>query len=210
MNTYLPISFSIKNRRCLIVGAGEVALRKIGAMLNYGCGITVVAPEAVDRIEGYARRGSLALEKRPYASPEGAEYDFVIAACRDRDVNRTVAADCAKARVLVNVVDAPELCSFIFPAVVRRDNLTIAVSTDGQSPFLSVVVRAAVERAFPKHWSVIAGHAATFRRQVRERWPNDPEKRSACYGRFAGVDWDEMLRHDSEEVAKALSGMLEG
>ncbi|MFH1434860.1 MAG: bifunctional precorrin-2 dehydrogenase/sirohydrochlorin ferrochelatase [Pseudomonadota bacterium] len=210
-NTYLPISISLKDRPVLVVGGGEVALRKIDTLLDYNCAITVVAPEATRKIEYYAKKGDLKLEKRQYRSPEAADYGIVISAGSDADVNATVAADAGKAGVPVNVADSPKLCDFIFPAVVRRDCLTIAVSTDGLAPFLSGQLRSILDGVFPDRWKKIARLAASFRRKVRDRWKDDKARKTECFNRFFSADWETMIKTMSEkEIDEALAGMVEG
>ena len=103
-NQFLPICISLKTRRCLVVGGGRVALRKIDTLLNYETDITVVAPEVDEKIEYYASKNLLKLIKRKYQSPEASEYGLVVSAGDDMDVNRQVSEDCRKAGVPVNVV----------------------------------------------------------------------------------------------------------
>ena len=210
-NTYLPISISLKERPVLVVGGGKVALRKIDTLLEYNCTITVVAPEADDKIEYYAKKGDLKLEKREYRSPEASEYGIVISAGSNADVNAAVAADAGKAGVPVNVVDSPKLCDFIFPAVVKRDCLTVAVSTDGQAPFLSGQLRSILDGIFPDRWKKIARLAASYRRKVRERWKDDKTRKAECFERFCAADWETMLKKMNEkEIDEKLADMLEG
>lgn len=209
-DTYMPVGISLKDRPCLVIGGGEVALRKVETLLDYDCRITVVAPQPVDKIEYFAKTGRLTLEKREYRSPEASKYGLVISASSDHDVNKTAAADCKKAGVPVNVVDNPSLCGFIFPAVVKRDNLTVAVLTDGKSPFLAGHLRSILEDIFPKRWEKIAKTAAAFRIKVRERWPKDQQKQAACYGRFVNADWKEILKKkNAADIDREIAGMLE-
>lgn len=210
-NTYLPISISLKDRPVLVVGGGEVALRKIDTLLDYNCAITVVAPEATKKIECYAKKGDLKLEKRAYRSPEATDYGIVISAVSDADVNAAVAADAAKAGVPVNVADSPKLCDFIFPAVVRRDCLTVAVSTDGRAPFLSRQLRSILDDVFPARWNKIARLAASYRKKVRDRWTDDSARKLECFERFFAADWETMIKKMSEkEIDEELARMIEG
>jgi uroporphyrin-III C-methyltransferase/precorrin-2 dehydrogenase/sirohydrochlorin ferrochelatase len=210
-HTYMPIGLSLKKRSCLVVGGGKVALRKIDALLDYDTDITVVAIEPHEKIEYYAEKGLVKLEKRAYRSPEAQSYGVVISASNDGAVNEAVHADCKKAGVPINVVDNPGLCDFIFPAVVRRDCISLAVSSDGKAPFLSSHLRLILENLFPENrWEKIAGLAADFRVQVHKRWPDDPEKRAAAIAKFLESDWKELLRSNTdEELCRLLDGMLD-
>jgi siroheme synthase-like protein len=208
-NTFLPVSLLAKGRSCLVVGGGTVALRKIDTLLDYGVRVTVVAPEVLDKILYYADRDRLTVEKREYRSPEAASYHMVISASDNVDVNRRVSDDCEKAGVLLNVVDNPSLCNFIFPAMLTRDCLTIAVSTDGQAPFLSSHLKLVLDNIFNNHWNKIARLAAGFRKQVLQRWPEDAERRAACLERFLEADWKELIKTSSDQqIADELEKML--
>jgi uroporphyrin-III C-methyltransferase/precorrin-2 dehydrogenase/sirohydrochlorin ferrochelatase len=209
-NEYMPISISLKERPCLVVGGGQVALRKVEALLNYDCRITVIAPTPEKKIEYYAEKGKLNLEKREYRSGEAKSYGIVISAGDSRDLNRAVRDDCTSAGIPVNVVDDPELCDFVFPAVVRRDLLTVAVSSDGKAPFLSGHLRLVLEEIFPDSWGRIARLAAGFRRKVRDRWRKEHAKRSGCYERFVSVDWKSELKDKTDdELEQMLQHLIE-
>lgn len=209
-NEYMPVCFSLKERPCLVVGGGQVALRKVESLLNYDCGLTVIAPKPEKKIEYYAEKGKLNLEKREYRSGEAKSFGLVISAGDSRDLNRAVRDDCVAAGIPVNVVDDPELCDFIFPAVVRRDLLTVAISTDSKAPFLSGHLRLVLEEIFPDSWGRIARLAAGFRRKVRERWRKEPAKRSECYDRFVSVDWKSELKNKTDrELEELLERFIE-
>lgn len=209
-NEYMPISISLRERPCLVVGGGQVALRKVEALLNYDCKLTVIAPKPERKIEYYAEKGKLNLEKRKYRAGEAKSYGIVISAGDSRDLNRVVHDDCVSAGVPVNVVDDPELCDFIFPAVVRRDLLTVAISTDGKAPFLSGHLRLVLEEIFPDFWARIARLAALFRRKVRKHWHKESAKRSECYERFVSVDWKAELKDKTDgEIEELLERLIE-
>jgi uroporphyrin-III C-methyltransferase/precorrin-2 dehydrogenase/sirohydrochlorin ferrochelatase len=210
-NQFLPICMSLSERRCLVVGGGHVALRKIDTLLNYEVDITVIAPEVDDKIDYYASKNSLKLIKREYKSPEATEYGLVISASDNMEVNHQVAEDSRKAAVPVNVVDKPSLCDFIFPAVIRRDCLSVAVSSDGKAPFLSGHIRLILENIFPANWEKVAKMAAEFRRKVQARWKGDPDKKAASYGKFLNADWKTILKEKKgDDLEIMLDEMLDG
>jgi siroheme synthase-like protein len=208
-NKFLPISVSLKDRPCLVVGGGLVALRKVESLLDYDTAITVVAPEAHEKLEYHAKRGRITLERREYRSPEAARYGLVISATDDAALNARVHEDASGAGALVNVVDDPPHCDFIFPAVVRRDCLTAAISTDGKAPFMSGHLRLVLENIFPQHWGRLMRLAASFRNRVRDRWTDDPEKKNACYAEFLETDWKSMLKELSDDqIEEELNRMV--
>lgn len=210
---YLPINVSVNGRQCLVVGGGAIAIRKIEHLIDYDAKVTVIAPEPLDRIEYYATKGLVKLERRGYESPEAASYDVVISATDDRELNKRVSEDCRKTNTLVNVVDDPELCDFTFPAVMRRDCLSVAVSSDGKAPFLSGHLRVVMDTIFPeKQWEKIAKLAADFRNQAYEKWPDDDEKRAHCFSAFLNAEWRQVFedKKSPDEIQAMLDTMLEG
>jgi len=205
----MPINISLEDCRVLVVGGGGVALRKIDNLLDYNSGITVVALDVTDKIDYYATSGKLTLEKRSYKPSEAADYGLVISACDDRAVNEQVFNDCKSAGVLVNVVDNPALCTFIFPAVVKRDHLSVSVSTDGRAPFLAGHLRGILDDIFPKHWSKISAFAHAFRKKVQARYKDDAQKKLVCFERFLSADWNAIIKMKSpEEIEAELDSML--
>jgi siroheme synthase-like protein len=206
---FMPISVSLKGRPCLVVGGGPVALRKVESLMEYDTAITVVAPEAHEKLEYHAKRGQIALERREYQSPEASRYGLVISATDDAALNQRVYEDASEAGALVNVVDDPPHCDFIFPAVLRRDCLTAAISTDGKAPFVSGHLRLVLDNVFPEHWGRLMRLAASFRNRVRERWADDPGKKNACYAEFLEADWKSLLKESSDDqIEEELTRML--
>jgi siroheme synthase-like protein len=206
---FLPISVSLKDRPCLVVGGGPVALRKVESLLEYDTEITVVAPDVHEKLEYHAKRQRIILHRREYRSPEAAAYGLVISASDDVSLNERVYRDTRGRGVLINVADDPAHCDFIFPAVLRRDCLTAAISTDGKAPFVSAHLRLVLDNIFPGHWERLMKLAASFRRRVRDEWTGDPERRSACYTEFLEADWKRMLKELSDgQIEEELARML--
>jgi siroheme synthase (precorrin-2 oxidase/ferrochelatase) len=188
---YMPVSVSLEDRRCLVVGGGPVALRKVETLLDYETTITVVAPEVHEKLEYHAGLGRINLEKRAYQSQQVHE-------------------DARGAGTLVNVVDDPPYCDFIFPAVLRRDCLTAAISTDGKAPFISGHLRLVLDSIFPEHWGRLMRLAASFRSKVRGRWGDDAQKKNLCYAEFLEADWKRMLKElNEDQLEEELRRMLE-
>src|SRR4051812_41434409 len=134
---YYMACLDLTGRSCLVVGAGRVALEKIEGLLECGAEVTVVAPEAIAEV----RALPVELLERRYAAADLDRRFLVVAATSDTALNTRVFADAEARGLLCNVVDVPELCSFILPAVHRQDPLAIAVSTGGASPALAQRIR---------------------------------------------------------------------
>ncbi len=162
-----PVMLDVKDRACLVVGGGGVALRKAQGLVEDGARVTVVAPEAVEPLERMAAEKRLVLERRLYSAGEAAKYALVVAATDDRDVNKTVYLDADGAGVWVNVADDPELCSFHLPGRLRRGPLQLAIGTAGQAPFVVRRLRRLLERRFGAEWAEWVAAASRFRNRVR-------------------------------------------
>ncbi len=164
-----PVTLNVRGRRCLVVGGGAVALRKVLGLLEEGAEVTVITPEAVPDIEAQARDERLSLESREYRAGDAAGYALVIAATDHREVNRQVFEDAEKAGIWVNVADDPPLCSFHLPARVRRGPLEIAIGSGGNAPFATRRLRQLLERRLGAEWGPWADTAARFRDEVRRQ-----------------------------------------
>jgi siroheme synthase-like protein len=154
-----PVSLVVAGRRCLVVGGGHVAARKIEGLVSCGALVTAVAPDVVDEVvrlvdapravggPGGVPAGTLQLERRPYRAGEASDYRLVVTATGVPEVDGAVAADAEAAGVWVNSADDPANCTFLLPAVHRDGPVTVAVSTGGSSPALAGWLRTRVAGA---------------------------------------------------------------
>lgn len=207
---YLPINLSVKDLKVLVIGGGNVALRKIESLLDFSADITVIALQPLDKIEFFAAKNRLVLEKRAYQAGEAAGFGLVVSASDNELLNKQVYEECVKAGVLVNVVDNPKLCTFTFSATLRRDCLSVAISTDGKAPFLSAHLKQILDSIFPKHWEKIASLAAKYRKMAQERWKDDIEARTVALDNFLAADWKTLIKEKNDEaLQKEMERLLE-
>src|SRR5437879_5823629 len=148
VTSLFPMFMKLAGRRCLVVGAGKVGEPKIGGLLDTGALIRVVAIEATDVVRGWARAGKIQLELRAFSIDDLDGSFLAVVATASRSLNEFVYREAQRRGVLCNVVDVPEYCDFFYPAVVRRGDLQIAISTNGQSPSLAQKLRQQLERQF--------------------------------------------------------------
>jgi len=188
-----PVMLSVRDRRCLVVGGGGVALRKVDGLLAEGARVTVVAPEVVEPLERLAREGRITLERRSYRRGEGTGYALVFATTDHPEVNRRVFDDASSAGVPVNVADVPELCTFHVPAVIRRGSLRVAIASEGEAPFAVRRLRQVLEKRFGPEWGEWMEAAGRFRRRVRGV-SADRAVRESLFDRFfeRSVDGDSL------------------
>lgn len=141
-----PVCLQLEGAPVLVVGAGAVAARRIGALLRAGARVTVVAKEASRSVAELAGRGRLSLRRRAFRAGDLRRASMVFAATDDRAVNRAVASEARRAGKPVNAADDPLACAFTMPAVARVGAFTLAVSSDGTDPALAARLRDALGR----------------------------------------------------------------
>ena len=157
MTNLFPMFLKLEGRQCLVVGAGKVGEPKIGGLLETGAHVRVVALDASPTVREWARAGKIDLELRPFVADDLDSAFLAIVATNSRSLNERAYHEAKRRHVLCNVVDVPDLCDFFYPAVVRRGDLQIAVSTAGQSPSLAQKLRQQLEKQFgPGYGSWVA------------------------------------------------------
>jgi precorrin-2 dehydrogenase/sirohydrochlorin ferrochelatase len=143
-----PMFLKLEGKQCLVVGAGKIGEPKIGGLLETGARIRVVSLDASPAVREWARAGKIELEVRSFSAEDLDGAFLAIVATNSRTLNERVYREAQSRGVLCNVVDVPDLCDFFYPAIVRRGDLQIAVSTAGQSPSLAQKIRQQLEKQF--------------------------------------------------------------
>ena len=185
MAALFPIFFKLEGRRCVVVGGGAIAAQKLAGLLESGAEVCIVAPVAIEAIQELARSGRLMWLQEEFR-PAHLDGAFVtIAATGKAEVNAQVFQAARQRGVLCNAVDDPERCDFFYPAVVRRGDLQIAISTAGKSPALAQRIRKELEQQFDASY----GRWLDWLGSVRElffRREMDPGVRKQALHRIAG------------------------
>ncbi len=154
MTSLFPMFMKMAGKQCLVVGAGRVGEPKIGGLIDTGARVHVVAIAASGQVHEWAGAGKIELELRAFSTGDLDGKFLAVVATVSRSLNERIYLEAQQRGVLCNVVDVPDLCDFFYPAVVRRGDLQIAISTAGQSPSLAQKLRQQLERQFG------AGYAA--------------------------------------------------
>jgi precorrin-2 dehydrogenase / sirohydrochlorin ferrochelatase len=164
-------------RPCVVVGAGTIAESKIESLLQAEARVTVIAPEALPRVQGWAEAGEIDWQQREYRSGDLAGAFLCVAATATPEVNRAVFAEATEAGVLCNAVDDPPFCDFYFPSIVRRGELQIAISTAGDSPALAQRLRKEINAQLPLDTGEWLMELGRLRREVTAVEPiGEPRK----------------------------------
>ncbi len=209
MSGYYPILMDLKGRACLIVGGGNVAARKAGSLADAGARVTIVAPQLGDETKALCDAGKAEWVSDVFRPEQMDNATLVIASTDDDEVNRNV-YDAAMSRSLpVNVVDQPELCTFIVPSVVRRGDLTIAISTSGKSPAVAKSVRKRLEQEFGEEWGAYLELMGEARILAREKI-NDQKAREHFFNRLTSSDLFERVQNgEIDDARKMIEEMVE-
>ena len=205
----LPLFHVLRGRRALLVGGGEVALRKARLLDSAGAVLRVVAPQVHSELRELVEQGGGELLERRYAEADLGDCVLAIAATDDEPLNAQVSRDAHARGVPVNVVDAPALCSVIFPAIVDRSPLLLAVSSGGDAPVLARLLRARLETWIPATYGQLAGLASRFREAVKQRLPDLQQRRQFWEEVFQGPVTERMLAGQPAEAERLLADKLE-
>jgi siroheme synthase-like protein len=166
---YYPVFLDLKGRRCLVIGGGPEAQRKVEGLLAAGGKVTVVSPALTRDLQRMLAAGQIDLDQREYREGDLEGYDVCMVATNDGAVNAQVAAEGRRRRVWVNAADDPQHCDFILPAVIRRGSITLAASTGGTSPALARRLREELEAYLTEEMPALAELLAEVRDDLRGR-----------------------------------------
>ncbi len=205
MARYFPVFLDLSGRRCLVVGAGGVATAKAAQLLRYGADVTIVAPDATDTVHEWAEAGAVRYLARPFQPDDIQGALLVVASTSDPAVNSAVYAESTARGVLVNVVDIPDLCSFIYGAIVEQGDLQIAVSTSGRSPAYAAHLRVQLQERFGPEYAVYVDILGEAREKARRDLPGLDDQRQS-YARLLALDLLDLIRagHPEEARRRAL------
>jgi siroheme synthase-like protein len=166
---YYPMFFNLQGKRCVVIGGGKVALRKIKTLLECGARVTVISPNPHPEISKLSVERAIRLIQHDYKARDLKDAVVAIACADVKKVNRKAADEATKARVLVNVADDPERSDFIVPSSFRRGNLTIAVSTGGTSPALAKKIRTKLEKDFGEEYASLLSLIGEVRSTMKRK-----------------------------------------
>jgi siroheme synthase-like protein len=203
--TFFPTFMNVRDRTCLVIGAGPVGLEKIEGLLAADAHVVVVAPEADPAVVELAAEGSLVWHQRAYEPADLTGALLVFAATSDTDLNVRVFREAERLAMLVNVVDVPPLCNFIMPAIVRNGAVSIAISTSGASPALAKRLKREIADEFGEPYARLAELLNDIRGWAKDSFATYQE-RKVFFEEIVNGDPDpiELLRRGDERAVRAL------
>jgi uroporphyrin-III C-methyltransferase/precorrin-2 dehydrogenase/sirohydrochlorin ferrochelatase len=206
---YMPIFLNIRDRPCLVVGGGKVAARKVALLNRAGARITVVTPETCAEVKTLVDLGKVTCIQREFRKADMDGVVLVIAATDNEAVNREVSELANQHSIPVNVVDNPDLCSFIVPSIIDRSPVQVAVSTGGASPVLARLLRARLESFIPAAYGQLARLVDDFRHSVKQRFSAAGQRRYFWENILQGQVAELLFAGHEEKARAALREAIE-
>ena len=199
---FFPILVSLRKYPCLVIGGGNVALRKTESLLLYNAKVTVVSPKICKPLKDLSKKNKVKLIQKIYSKDLLENFEIIFCATDNKQINLTVARDCKEENKLLNVADVPELCDFILPAVVKRGDLTISVSSQGRAPFFAKEIKNKIDHIFPSYYEDILDLAGNFRSIImKNKKLNSSKIKEKAFTKFFMIDWKKVLKNEGKKKA---------
>jgi len=210
MEHYCPLVIDLRQKKCLLVGGGSVALRKANTLLSCKARLLVVSPELVPGLEKLAAEGRIEHVRGPYDEKYLQGVFLAVSCAGDAAVNRRVAGDCLSRNILVNVADNPSMSSYFFPSLVSRGPLSVAISTEGKSPAFSRLLREKLEGVLDPAYGEFLRLLGELRPRILKEVP-DPKKRRALFMEMAGDRFFNLYKTLSPaELERRVQELIDG
>lgn len=205
---HMPFFFDVKNRPCLFVGGGVIATRKARLLAKAGARLIVVAPYITEEMQTMVDASHGETHLREYQTTDLDKAEIIICATDNTDVNKQVSVEAQAKKLPVNVVDSPELCSIITPAIVDRSPLMIAISSGGDAPVLTRQMRAKLEVMFPSSYGTLVKMVGAFRHKVKQLLTSEEKRLRFWEQVFNGPVAEKAFAGKTEEASQALEALL--
>lgn len=199
---YYPIAFDVTARPCLVVGGGGIALRKVQALVEAGARVTVISPEIDTRIEDVV---GVEVIRRAFEPGDTMGFALVFAATGNREVNVGISREASAKGIPVNVVDDPELCTFIVPAVVRRGDMMIAITTSAKAPAFGKRMRRRIEELIGEEYGPYVALLGEIREKLRDLYDTQPQREAAMNRVLDQPSILDLLREGRPEEAQEIA-----
>ena len=207
---YFPIFLDLEDRKVLVVGGGEPAAQKVRLLLKTAARVTVVAPEFCDEINSLGQIGRIVTEPREFVPSDLEDTALVYVTSGDADLDKHISTLARAWDIPVNVVDAPEHCSFITPAIVDRDPVVVAIGTEGTAPVLAQGIKSRLESLLSPSLGALAQKAGRLRTRVAERLRSGGLRRAFWQNFFFGQIRDAFLARDERDFERRVDTALAG
>jgi precorrin-2 dehydrogenase/sirohydrochlorin ferrochelatase len=197
---FFPVLINLAKYPCLVIGGGTVAYRKVTTLQNFKARVTVVSPKICKPLQELSKKNKIKIIQKSYNKDHLKNFEIIFCATDNHKINLSVHEDCKAEKKLLNVADVPELCDFILPAVVKRGDLSISVSSQGKAPFYISEVKNKLNHVFPSYYADIVHIAGKFRANViANKKLNSSRKKNEVFNRFFEINWKKVLEKNSKK-----------
>lgn len=207
---YYPVCLDLKDKKCIVVGGGEVALRKVKSLVSSQAKVVLISPEIIPKLKELVDKNKITYLNQAYRSDFIKKDTFlVIAATNNKQLNAKIALDAQKLNLLINVVDSRKLCNFILPATLRRGKLIISISTSGQSPALAKKIKEDLLNIYGLEYEIFIDLLGKLRPEVLAKY--DEETRKLFWEKAVNSNLMAYIRDNKEEeIRKEIQALFEG
>ena len=205
---YFPVFVKLTDQDCLVIGAGEIAARKIDLLARAGAKITVIANQISHHVSSLEATCRLTILQKAFNPTDVRGFRLVISATDNKETNFAVAKAAEEQNILVNVVDSPALCSFIFPAIIDRSPIVAAVSSGGAAPVLARLLRAKIETIIPPAYGKLAHLAESYRDDVKKHIKEPAQRRIFWENIFQGSVAELVFAGNEKDAEQKLQQTL--
>jgi siroheme synthase-like protein len=209
MNTYYPVYIQLRDRPCVVIGGGKIAEGKVEGLLDVRAQVTVISPDLTARLQALVDANVITHFARPYQAGDLSGAFLVICATDQAEINHQVWQEATANRQLVNVVDDTPRCNFIAPSIVRKGDLTIAISTSGKAPALAVRLKERLQRELGPEYERFLELAGELREPLARRVP-DFETRKALWYELVDSEILDLLGSGDEAAAREVISRIVG
>ncbi len=200
---YYPANLDIQNQNCLVVGGGSVGKRKILTLLECGARVTVVSPKISNEIKALSEGHHIELKERNYRSSDLKGMFLVIGATDNEEVNRQISKDAARIRIICNIVDRPQECTFVLPAIVKQGDLVIAISTAGKSPAFAKRLRQKLSGEFGPECGKFLDLMGAIRKKLLQKGKS-PEAHKYMFEQLIDEGLLKLVKHNNRKQIDTL------
>ncbi|MBW2646717.1 MAG: bifunctional precorrin-2 dehydrogenase/sirohydrochlorin ferrochelatase [Deltaproteobacteria bacterium] len=200
---YYPANLDIQNQNCLVVGGGSVGKRKILTLLECGARVIVVSPKISHEIKALSEGHHIELKERNYRSSDLEGMLLVIGATDNEEVNRQISKDAARSRIICNIVDRPQECTFVLPAIVKQGDLVIAISTAGKSPAFAKSLRRKLSGEFGPEYGKLLDLMGVIRKKLLQKGKS-PEAHKYMFEQLIDEGLLKLVKHNNRKQIDTL------
>ncbi len=196
---FYPIFISLDKMPCLVVGGGVVAGRKVLSLLQFNGDVTVISPRVSKLINNLFEKGKINLIKQRYSKDIIKSFKIVFCATNNAKINKKVHDDCKREGILINVADNPPLCDFILPANIKRGDMTVSISSQGNAPFYTKEIKKKIEGILSPVYKDIINLAGEFRRcLLNDKRVISTKDKTKMFRKFTSTDWEKVLTENGK------------